>query len=69
MVRLTPRYLAMSRPVCPLAFIRLAVSMWLSSFTFRGRPNRVPFARDAARLCAVRSLTSRSEKVFVTPAA
>ena len=28
----------MSRPVFPSAFIRLAVSMWLSSFTFRGLP-------------------------------
>ena len=48
----------MSRPVCPSAFIRLAVAIWSASSTLRGRPNLVPFARDAARFSAVRSLIS-----------
>ena len=45
----------MSLPVWPSAFIRLAVVMWLRSFTFLGRPNFVPYP-DACRLSAVRSL-------------
>ena len=48
----------MSRAVCPSAFIRLAVATWLGSATFFRRPNLVPFARDIARLSAVRSFTS-----------
>ena len=34
--RLTPRYLAMSLPMSPLAFIRFAVAMWSVSATLRG---------------------------------
>jgi hypothetical protein len=36
--RLTPRYLAMSLPVCPSAFTRFAVAMWSVPSTLRGRP-------------------------------
>jgi hypothetical protein len=43
--RLTPRYLAMSLPVCPSAFIRFAVALCSVS---------VPLARDVARFNAVR---------------
>jgi hypothetical protein len=53
--RLTPRYLAISLPVWPSAFIRLAVAMCSGLSTFRGRPNLVPLARDDARFRAVRS--------------
>jgi hypothetical protein len=45
----------MSLPVCPSAFIRFAMVMCSGSSTFRGRPNLVPFAREVARLRAVRS--------------
>jgi hypothetical protein len=47
----------MSRAVWPSAFIRFAVAMCSASFTLRGRPNRVPLARDAARFKAVPSVT------------
>ena len=50
--RLTPRYLAMSLPVCPSAFIRLAVAMCSASSTLRGRPNLVPLAREVVRSLA-----------------
>jgi hypothetical protein len=56
--RLTPRYFAMSLPVCPSAFIRVAVAMCSASATLRGRPNFVPLVRDDARFKAVRSLIS-----------
>ena len=42
----------MSLPVCPSAFIRLAVAMCEVSSTLRGRPNFVPFAREVSRLRA-----------------
>jgi hypothetical protein len=61
--RLTPRYLAMSLPVCPSAFIRFAVAMWSASSTLRGRPNLVPFAREVWRLSAVRSLPDSPPRV------
>ncbi len=48
----------MSLLVCPSCRMRLAVAMRTLSSTFRGRPNRVPLARDTARFNAVRSLTS-----------
>ena len=61
MARLTPRNLAMSLPVWPSAFIRVAVAMWSLSLTLRGRPNLVPLAREAERLSALRSwISSRS---------
>lgn len=51
----------MSLAVWPSAFIRFAVAMCSTSSTLRGRPNFVPFVRDAARFRAVRSLiNSRS---------
>ena len=54
MARLTPRYLAMSLPVWPSAFIRFAVVMCSESSTLRGRPNLVPLAREtpASMRCA-----------------
>ena len=52
---LTARYMAMSLPVWPPAFISLAVAMCSWSPTLHGLPNLVPLARDAARFNAVRS--------------
>jgi len=48
----------MSLPVCPSAFICFAVAMWSVLSTFRGCPNFVPLARDAARFNAVRFFVS-----------
>ena len=49
----------MSRAECPSTFIRRALPMWLPSLTFLGRPNLVPFARDAACYPAWVSTTCR----------
>ena len=51
--QLTPRYLAMSLPVWPSAFIRLAVATSFASRTFIGRPNLVPLARGGPALARV----------------
>src|SRR6478609_3237125 len=56
--RLTPRYLATSRAVCPSPFIRRAVATWAGSATLVRRPNLVPLARETPRFKDVRSFTS-----------
>jgi hypothetical protein len=55
----------MSLPVCPSAFIRLAVAMCSVSSTLRGRPNLAPCARDDALLGRLAPDTACARQVGV----
>lgn len=52
----------MSLPVWPSAFIRAAVAMCSASSTLRGRPNRVPLAREVAQTVLARPAQGRHRK-------